>query len=522
MGVYLNPKNSGFKRAIASEIYVDKTGLIEYTNKVLGTEQGYLCVSRPRRFGKSMAANMLCAYYSCGCDSESLFAGLKAEKLLSFRSHLNKHNVIFLNMQDFLSQSHDVAKMLDQIEKSVGQELKRTYTQVQWQESERLEGILNQIYSDLDEQFIFIIDEWDCIFRELKDNEEGQKKYLDYLRNLLKDKAYVDLVYMTGILPIKKYGSHSALNMFTEFSMTQPLFMAEYVGVTETEVKELCDRYQMDFAEIQRWYDGYSFEEGHIYSPRSVVTAMLTRKFSNFWSQTETYEALRIYIEMNFDGLKDAIMKMLSGERCRINIATFKNDMTTFRSKDDVFTLLVHLGYLGYDEKERQVFIPNYEVSEEFINALQGEDWKPVVRAVEKSKQLMDDTWKLNETAVAEALQEMHMTSSVLAYNNENALACSIIMAYYSARLYYYLTRECPAGQGYADVVFIPRGGHMDKPAMIIELKWNRTAAGAIEQIKNREYVKALEGYNGKLLLVGINYDKKMKKHDCIIEEFRL
>ena len=209
-----------------------------------------------------------------------------------------------------------------------------------------------------------------------KDNEEGQKKYLDYLRNLLKDKAYVDLVYMTGILPIKKYGSHSALNMFTEFSMTQPLFMAEYVGFTETEVKELCDRYQMDFAEIQRWYDGYSFEEGHIYSPRSVVTAMLTRKFSNFWSQTETYEALRIYIEMNFDGLKDAIMKMLSGERCRINIATFKNDMTTFRSKDDVFTLLVHLGYLGYDEKERQVFIPNYEVSEEFINALQGEDWK--------------------------------------------------------------------------------------------------------------------------------------------------
>ena len=457
MGVYLNPKNSGFKRAIASEIYVDKTGLIEYTNKVLGTEQGYLCVSRPRRFGKSMAANMLCAYYSCGCDSESLFAGLKAEKLLSFRSHLNKHNVIFLNMQDFLSQSHDVAKMLDQIEKSVGQELKRTYTQVLWQESERLEGILNQIYSDLDEQFIFIIDEWDCIFRELKDNEEGQKKYLDYLRNLLKDKAYVDLVYMTGILPIKKYGSHSALNMFTEFSMTQPLFMAEYVGFTETEVKELCDRYQMDFAEIQRWYDGYSFEEGHIYSPRSVVTAMLTRKFSNFWSQTETYEALRIYIEMNFDGLKDAVVQMLAGGRCKVDIHTFENDMANFRGKDDVLTILIHLGYLAYDSDAKEVYVPNEEVREAFGSAVKGTDWITVIQAIQASDALLKATWNCDGEAVAAGVDKVHMNNtSIFTYNDENALSLVITLAYYNAMNEYKLVREMPSGKGYADIIFLP------------------------------------------------------------------
>ena len=329
------------------------------------------------------------------------------------------------------------------------------------------------------------------------------------------------LAYMTGILPIKKYGTQSALNNFYEYTMVDSGCLEEYVGFTEEEVSGLCEEYGMDFQEMRRWYDGYSFRRiGHVYNPKSVVDAMLREEFDNYWSQTETYEALKIYIDMNFDGLKDAIITMLGGIRCRVNPRTFQNDMTTFQGKDDVLTLLVHLGYLGYDIERKEVFIPNREVEYEFASAIQGAGWKEVAKAVASSEELLDATLRKDGQMVANGLNEFHReAASVLAYNNENSLSCAVSLAYFSAREYYTVVREMPAGKGFADLVFLPRRNHPNKPALVVELKWDHSAQGAISQIRNIEYVKSLEDYAGQLLLVGINYDKENKEHQCLIEE---
>jgi hypothetical protein len=364
-----------------------------------------------------------------------------------------------------------------------------------------------------------IIDEWDCIFRENKKDTTAQNLYLDFLRNFLKDKSYVGLAYMTGILPIKKYGTHSALNMFDEFSMTNPRELAEFVGFTESEVKQLCIQYNMDFEETKRWYDGYQFENiEHIYSPRSVVASMTSHCFDSYWNQTETFEALKDYIVLNYDGLKDIIIELLAGKRRKIDTSFFSNDMTTFKGVDDVLTLLIHLGYLGYDFSNKEVFIPNSEVASEFVTSIKDADWNEVVKALQNSEELLQATWNQDTTAVAEGLEQAHFETSILKYNDENSLACVISLAYYSARTYYTQVRELPTGKGFADLVFLPRKNHLDKPAIVVELKWDKSAKGAIAQIKEKNYCKALEDYQGNLLLVGVNYDVKTKKHECEIE----
>lgn len=520
MGIYLNPGNEAFAEALNSQIYVDKTGLLSYTNQVLGTKQKFICISRPRRFGKSMAAEMLAAYYGMGIDSEELFYGLKISEDNSFHQYLNKYDVLFLNIQVFLSRSGELYTLSDYIQKTVLDELSAAYPGSIKSSETHLSAALEQVYKVQKRGFVFIIDEWDCLFREKKHDIEAQTIYLDFLRDLLKDKIYVKLAYMTGILPIKKYGTHSALNMFDEFSMTNPRQLSEYVGFTEKEVQSLCSKYHMDFEEARRWYDGYSFRRAsHIYSPKSVVDAMRNECFDSYWTQTETYEALKIYIDMNFDGLKDSVIKMLGGGRCRIDTGTFQNDMTTFHSKDDALTLLVHLGYLAYDMDSQEVFIPNEEVRAEFTRAIKASGWDEVIKALAESDSLLVDTIEGRTEVVAQKFDDLHQEStSILAYNNEDSLSSVISLAYYSARNYYYLIRELPAGKGFADIVFFPRRICPDKPAIIVELKWNHSAEGAIDQIKRKEYIKGLKDYSGELLLVGINYDKKTKTHSCVIE----
>ena len=519
MGIYLNPGSGKFDMIVSSQIYVDKSGLIAYTNKVIGTEQRYVCVSRPRRFGKSMAANMLAAYYQRGIDAKDLFIDLKIAQDSTFEKYLNKYNVIFLNMQSFLSEHHDIVELKKSIEKAVLWDLLEEYPDFRYYDTSSLTRTLMDIYKNTKIPFVFIIDEWDCIFRENQKHQENQKIYLDFLRNLLKDAEYVKLTYMTGILPIKKYGTHSALNMFSEFSMTSPRQLAEYVGFTESEVKNLCEEYGMDFEETKRWYDGYQFEDSvHIYSPKSVVEAMLSQKFRNYWSQTETYEALKVYIEMNFDGLKDSVTELLAGACVRVNTERFSNDMTTFVNKDDVLTLLIHLGYLAYDVNTEEVFIPNSEISREYVNAMEVSGWDTVIQAVKDSDELLRATWQQDEAAVALGMEKAHYETSILTYNDENALAYTMSLAYYGARIYYTVVRELPAGKGFADLVFIPRKNCPDKPAMIVELKWDKSADGAIGQIREKKYGAALKDYTGNLLLVGINYKKEDKMHECRIE----
>lgn len=520
MGIYLNPGNDMFAETVRGEIYVDKTGLIEKTNAMVKTPQKFICVSRPRRFGKSTAAYMLAAYYGKECDSAKIFASYKIAKSGSFKKYLNRYNVIMLNIQDFLSMTESVEKMLEFLQKRVIRELKKRYPNLIDDEENLLTIALEDVYSETSEAFVFIIDEWDCILRDRSYTADDQKKYLDFIRNLLKDKSYVALAYMTGILPIKKYGTHSALNMFTEYSMTAPRFFAEYIGFTEVEVQELCNRYKVDYDMMRSWYDGYVFPEtGHVYNPKSVVDALRFREFSSYWTQTETYEALKIYIDMNRDGLRNDIIRMLAGERITIHTERFQNDMMTFESKDDVLTLLVHLGYLAYDRSTSEVFIPNMEIRGEFRNAVTGDYWKDVATALETSDRLLRATWAADAQTVAQLLDAAHMeNTSLLTYNDENSLSCVIAIAYYSSMKEYTMIRELPGGKGFADIVFLPEK-YSDKPALLVELKCGASAGGAITQIHEKNYVDSLKDYKGNLLLVGINYDKKTKTHQCVIEK---
>ena len=526
MGSYLNPGGGLFRACRRSKIYVDKSNLITKTNEVLGTEQRFVCVSRPRRFGKSMAANMLAAYYGRDENAENLFVDLKISADPDFRTHLNQYDVIRINVQEFLSASESMDEMLSMLQKRLLHELKSQYPD--YIDGDYLVFAMKDVFSHTRHPFVILIDEWDCVFREFKQNTDAQKKYLDFLRAWLKDQEYVALAYMTGILPIKKYGSHSALNMFTEYSMTNPREMAEFFGFTENEVKILCTQYNRNFQETQAWYDGYelvAMENSQqkfysMYSPKSVVDAMLSGVFDNYWNQTETYEALKVYIHLNFDGLKDAVIRMLAGDKVQINTGTFSNDMTTFQGMDDVLTLLVHLGYLSYHWPDRTVTIPNKEVSQEYINAISTMDWTEVMDSVESSRKLLEALWNQDGAAVAKGIDKSHSEISVLQYNDENSLSCTINLAFYFAREYYTMIRELPTGKGFADICLIPRKLHADKPAAVIELKWDKTAAGAISQIKEKQYVNALKDYHGNLLLAGINYDKKTKQHTCIIEKY--
>ena len=517
MGRFVNPDNSAFQVALNSKIYIDKTGLIACMNDVLDSTDGYICNSRPRRFGKSMAANMLTAYYSRGCNSKELFGKFEIAKDKDFEKYLNQYNTIFLNMQEFLSRSHNAEELIDRVKKLVIRDLKMEYPEVDYFDDTDLIECMQDIYAQMQYPFVVIIDEWDCIFRVHKSDAASQKDYLDFLRNLLKDKSYIALAYMTGILPIKKYGEHSAINVFYEYSMTDASPIEEFTGFTEQEVRQLCEQYNMPFSETKKWYDGYCVDGVSIYNPKSVVEAMLRGKFSNYWTQTETYEALKIYIQSNEFGVQDVILKLLAGEKEKIDTTTFSNDMVTFATKDDVLTLLVHLGYLTYNAETKEIWIPNDEVMEQFISTVKVMGWGSVVTALETSEKLLQATLSGDEQTVAELIEQAHQANaSILKYNDENALSCVISLAYYSAQKNYTLHREMPAGKWFADIVFEPNR-NCNLPAMIVELKWGHSAEEAIEQIKRKDYLDCLQNYHGEVLLVGVNYDKE-KRHTCKIE----
>ena len=303
MGIYVNPGNVLFQMSRFSEIYVDKSMLISKMNRVYRTEKRFVCVSRPRRFGKSMAANMLTAYYSCGCDSSPLFAELKVCEEAFFQKHLNRHQVIRIDVQRFLDTEKDLDTFIAEMESSIVSELVQEFPQCTGISPDgRLKTVLGKIFHQTAKGFIFIIDEWDCVFRIAKNRKEKQKEYMDFLRGLFKDSEYAELAYMTGILPIKKYGEHSALNFFDEYSMVDPKDLGEFFGFTQQEVELQCRKHHTDLKEMQKWYDGYRLGSRHMYNPKSVVDALTWNEFQSYWTGTETYEALKVYIDMNFDG----------------------------------------------------------------------------------------------------------------------------------------------------------------------------------------------------------------------------
>lgn len=391
--------------------------LITYTNRVLGSKQKRICVSRPRRFGKSMAAEMLSAYYDKSCDSEELFRHTKISQNNTFKKHLNRYDVLHIDVQWIRSNVKSREEAVEMLQKEVIRELWEAYPEHIEKEDTMLPVCLAKINNATGTKFVIIIDEWDCLFREDKYDEKAQQEYVSLLRGLFKgtqSEKFIMLAYITGILPIKKYGTESALNNFNEFTMLESDMLADYVGFNEDEVQDLCKKYCVDFEETKNWYDGYRFYgKSHVYSPKSVVDAMLRRRIGNYWTSSETYKSLKVYISMNYEGLKD-----------------------------DVLTLLIHLGYLAYDNAKEEIYIPNEEVRLAFTKAIKKSGWQDVTDAISASETLLAAT-----------------------------------------------------------------------------LHGDERAEGAINQIKERKYVSSLKDYVGDILMVGINYDKKSKVHQCRIEK---
>ncbi len=522
MGIFINKGNEGFRQIRNSE-YVDKTGLIAVVNNTLFTRQKLSCVTRCRRFGKSMAAEMLAAYYDHSCDSRSLFADLEIAGDPTFEQHLNKYPVIYVDMTYFITNfnnEHIVGHIQEELIADVGE----AYPQVPYKEGEPMMKFLQRIALTTGEKFVFIIDEWDAICREFGEKPEVMDKYVNLLRGMFKDVSAVDTfaaVYMTGILPIKKYKTQSALNNFQEYSMITPRKMAPYFGFTKEEVKALAAKHGMDFDELEKWYDGYQIGiQPSMFNPNSVMQAIDNGRCESFWASTGAFDSVSDYIERNFDGLKDDILDVLAGGRVKVNTTKFRNDLSDIRSRDDVFTVLIHLGYLSFDWQERECYLPNYEVSEELANAVEESSWTVVARALQQSERLLTATLRGDAETVARMVEAAHDSeASIFKYNDENTLSCIISIAYYYAHGDYIFHRELPTGKGYADLVLMPRK-NVAKPAIVIELKSNKTASKAIEQIKVRNYPQKVAEYTGDILLVGINYDTETKQHICTIERW--
>lgn len=437
MGIFVNPSNRLLLRDMNSSVYVDKALLIFEINRLLDTNENFVCVSRPRRFGKSMAGNMLAAFYSKGCDSEEIFSKLKISKTQNWKDNLNKFTVIQMDINGFLNSVKKRENLIEEMNFTVIAELREEFPSVKIDDNESISSALLKIYNQTVETFILLFDEYDILVREQVPSFLFEK-YLAFLSSLFKNnnlKPAISLAYLAGILPIVRDRIQSKMNEFDEYSMTNARNFAPFAGFTEEEVRSLCKEHGLDFSECKRWYDGYKLEKNlHIYSPKSVVTAIKDHEFDDYWTQTGSYKALKNYILMNFEGIKDDVVTMIGGGKIDVNIHSYLNTMLT--------------------------------------------------------------------------------------YNNEASFQSAIGLAYFYATAKYTIIKELPTGKGFADVAFIPFIPNI--LAIIVELKNNKTALGAIEQIKERCYDDVLEHYRGNLLFVGINYDEKTKLHECKIEKLKV
>ena len=523
MGNYLHKGNDGFA-SLRNSNFVDKSMLIAEVNAVMMTENRFLCVTRARRFGKSVAVKMLNAYYDQSCDSRELFKDLAISKDKNFEKQLNHYPVLYLDMTDFVTKYGRDEHIVEYIKRDICEELTSLYEGVTMKPNEDVMDLLSSIVDHTGEKFVCLIDEWDALCRE--GQELQMDEYVDLLRRLFKGSKseYVfACAYMTGILPIKRYNTQSALNNFDEYTMLSPAQLAPYFGFTENEVKSLCADGKMDMYEMKRWYDGYELgTEKSMYNPYAVMRALKRKSYESFWTGTNTFEGLKRYITMNFEGLKDDIVHALNDIPVSVNALRFSNDMHRVECKDDVLTLLCHLGYLSYNNETKCACIPNYEVRQEFEIAVADTSWQEVTNALQQSEQLLASLLNGEEDEVAACVAEVHtQNTSILKYNDENSLACVLSLAFYTARNRYEMIREFPTGKGFADIVLLPYR-HMEAPAIVLELKYNQDADTAIKQIKRQEYVKSLQHYIGDVILVGINYDKCSKLHTCRIEKIRL
>ena len=521
MGTYFNPDNESFRRAIKSKIYIDKTGLLNELNQRIGSEDNCISLSHARRFGKSQAASMIESYYSAGCDSASLFSGYKISEAEDYMEHLNRYNVIHLDISSFADRYKET--LVDNIWRILYAELKEAFPDIM-EADNPIGTILMQVYKKSGRAFVIIIDEWDCVIRNHADRQDLVHIYLQFLHSLFKSheaNRFLALGYITGILPIKKINDESALNNFREYTMIKSKSFTEYFGFTEEEVKKLCLTYDMDFESVKAWYNGYYISGKHMYNPNSVYQSMVEKEYDSYWKNTSSFSTINDFITLNMDGLKEDVLSMLAGGKVSVDVDGFKNDLSCIQTKDDALTALIHLGYLGYDAMDACAYVPNYEVLKAYQAALKESGWNEVAKTIARCDELLNASIRKDADKVAEIIEMAHDAYiSHLKYNDENSLSCVITLAYFTAPAYYEIYRELPSGKGYADYAFIPRKNAGNRPAMIIELKYDKTVDSAIGQIKDRRYDGKLKGYSDEIILIGINYDKKdaNKKHSCVIE----
>ncbi len=526
MGFYINPGNENF-RQILNDYYVDKSGLISVINGTLETGKRLSLVSRPRRFGKSYAANMLEAYYDCSCDSHALFDALEISKDESYEKHLNKYHVLYLDIAGFIGPSASLGELPEYITERVMIDIERSFPDIK--KSTDLREALSSVVDATGRKLVAIIDEWDIPVRDSDSTPKIQKEYLEFLRSLFKSEITKKVfagVYMTGILPVKKDGSHSAISEFNEYSILDPEDFARYVGFLEEEVHTICNIKDVSFEKMRNWYNGYTLyleddEPISVYNPNSVIKASYRGKFKSYWEQsTAVYSALD-YINMDFDALGDAVEKLTAGLDVPVKTQRFKNDLVSFESADDVLTLLIHFGYFTYDREKQTIRIPNYEIQTEFGDMIHKVSHKETMERVKESEQLLLDMIAGDTDAVAANIQKVHMKESTpIWYNDEQALRAVVKLAFFTYRDHYVKIEELPSGTGYVDMAFVPKK-YDPSPALIIELKAGGTPEEAIEQIRSRNYASTIEGLGSKPLLVAITYDKddKTKQHHCRIED---
>ncbi len=537
MGYYVDPNATLFAAARRDDIFVDKSGLLSFTNQLIGKSRNKICVTRPRRFGKSWALNMLAAYYSCGCSSKTLFEDLQIARDPSFLEHLNKHHVLYLDVQSLWREfrSEEAEREVDQfipfLQNRLICALKEVFPYPDLCEKS-VAGVLKVIHSKDDRnRFIFLVDEWDVIVRDPQVSQQQKSMYIGFLSSIFKGgdiEQCIDMAYMTGILPIIKYiqdtDQQSLLNNFVECSMIRPGALAQFMGFTEQEVADLCLQWNMSLDEIKAWYDGYHLsEEKSVYCPESVVMALTSGSIDNYWAGTSGFRVVLDFLRVSLPGLSDAVQSLLAMEPVQMDPSNFMNNVNMISSVDDVLTVLVHYGYLSYEKDSHTVRIPNVEVKREFTKAIQAmntADFSKLQSIVKDSMRLLEDTWAGNEDKVARQIQKVHnYKTSPINYNNEEALKGVVNLAYIAADAYYEMIPELPGGEGYADIAFIPQSSV--HKAMILELKWNQNAKTALDQIRERSYQGRLSHYK-QILLVGISYEKGTKKggkkHTCKIE----
>ena len=460
---------------------------------------------------------MLYAYYDRSSDSRELFRGLEIEKAKDYETHLNKYPTIYIDWNRFADIKSDV--VVKEAQKWIVSDLKKSYPMLE--EKESLTRALSEINDKTGDRFIMIIDEWDRLVRDV--DVDVQTEYVNFLRSMFKSNAANKiflLVYMTGILPIIKTETQSALNNFEEFSIIRPVWTAKYYGFTRGEVEELCKSHGMDMELMKHAYDGYVIgDEKSMFNPNSVMMALEDGRYDSHWTRTASFATIEQYIKIDADSVREKIISMLNGESVLVEVTSFRNDMKNVENSDDVLTLLVHLGYLSYDPETQSVRIPDSEVAGEFRLAIGSAGWGEVSHAIKDSLTLLDKTIKGDAEYVSNAFDTYRFAaSSILKYNDENSMACAIKLAYYAAISSYKIIREMPAGKGFADMVFVPLK-NSTRPAIVVELKYDKTAKAAIDQIKEKNYPESLKGVTNKILLVGINYDKAAGKHEVVIED---